>query len=85
MFVVMVEYLSDLVNSSLRFYFGLDSGSDTKRLCKLDTVTTSLLREIITGYLISVWLHMLVAVIPSSALIYCLLHGEAYINIGVVL
>lgn len=60
MFVVMVEYLSDLVNSSLRFCFGLDSGSDTKRLCKVDTVTTSLLREIITGYLISVWLHMLV-------------------------
>lgn len=79
MFMVMVEYLSDMVNSSLGFCLGLDNGSDTKRLCEnceLDTVTTPFPKEIITGYLISMWMHMLLAIKPNSALIYCLLDGE---------
>lgn len=79
MFTVMVEYLSDLVNSRLGFCFGLDNGSDTRRLCEiceLDTITTPFPREIITGSLISMWMYMLLAIKPNSALIYCLLDGE---------
>ena len=77
--MVMIEYLSDLVNSNCGFCFGLDSGSVTKRLgkmCELDTITTPFPREIITRYLIIMWMHMLLAIKPNSALTYCLLDGE---------
>lgn len=76
---MMIEYLADLENSRLGFCLGLDSGSDTKRLYEIwesDKITVPSPREIITGYLISMWVLMILAIKPKSALIYYLLDGE---------